>query len=170
MDQVGSEVITEFRPDLVSDACLAPPVDEIPLADIDVPCTASAQRVIERCRTYVECTSALESDLTDHLARAFWNTPECTVAKLMNEDGVLSAEFIASLEAMLGATYGIAPNGESCSANLRLERVIIRAKREAYRRRHMEASSMHLLWGLLRERSGPAIYEWEQAATAENAD
>lgn len=170
MDQVGSEAIPEFRPDLDLEHRVSTPTAEIPLADIDVPFTASAQRVIERCRTYVECATDLGCDLTDHLARAFWNTPECTVAKLMNEDGVLSAEFIASLEAMLGATYGVSPDGESCAANLRLERVIIRAKREAYRRRHTEASSMHLLWGLLRERSGPAIYEWEQAATAETAD
>jgi ATP-dependent Clp protease ATP-binding subunit ClpA len=36
----------------------------------------------------------------------------------------------------------------------RLERVIIRAKREAFRHRHPEVSTLHLLMALIRERAG----------------
>jgi hypothetical protein len=170
MDHIGAEMMASLPLDLGSIGRSFMATDEIPLADIDVRFTVSAIRVIERCQKTLESSPDCLPDLTEHLTRAFWDTPECSVAKLMVEDGILSDEFINCLEVLLGGSYGMSPVIGTPSSNLRLERVIIRAKREAYRRRHPEASTMHLLWGLLRERSGPSIYEWEQAATGMNSD
>jgi len=166
MDHIGEMMSAFVPPADVTSGYVQHTLAEIPLPDIDVPITPAAQRVIDRCAWYVETSYDDSLDLADHFARAFWDVPECSVAKMMNDDGVLSNQFISCLETLLGETWGTA-SYSSTQPILRLERIIIRAKREAYRRRHSEVSSMHLLWGLMRERSGPVIYQWEQAATTE---
>ena len=165
MDHIGDMLSASMPPSAASSGHPNQQFGDLPLSNIDVPLTATAHRLIERCAWYVQTSFDDRLDLIDHFFCAVRETPECTVAKLLNEDGILPAEFISSLEMMLGDSMGTSRTAWSGEPNLRLERVIIRAKREAYRRRHTEVSSMHLLWGLLRERSGPVIYEWEQAAT-----
>ena len=166
MDHIGELMTVGLPPSLAPSDFTAARFDDLPLPNIDVPLTSTAQSVIDRCLVLVNTSRDPRLNLTDHLTRAFWDTPECTVARLMTEDGILNDELVQSIEVMLGD--GIATNraNPGTQPNLRLERVIIRAKREAYRRRHPEVSTMHLLWGLLRERSGPSIYEWERAVSA----
>jgi ATP-dependent Clp protease ATP-binding subunit ClpA len=168
MDLFGDIMTASMPPNAAPTGHTQRPLGDLPLPNIDVPLTPAAQRLIDRCSWHVQTSFDDSLDLIDHFVCAARETPECTVSKLMNEEGILPVEFINAIEQMLGETWSTS-SSYATEPNLRLERVIIRAKREAYRRRHAEVSSMHLLWGLLRERSGPAIYEWERAA-ADHAD
>ena len=115
-------------------------------SDIDVPFTPAAQRVIDRC-----VDSLADGDggyLTDCLLRAISETPESAAAQLIGEHGRSGDELLAALQPLLGRDT---PE-PSQPGPPRLERVVIRAKREAFRRRHTEVSTLHLLMALLRER------------------
>jgi len=166
MDHFGDIMTATVPPNAATSGHAQRSFGDLPLPNIDVPLTAAAQHLIDRCSWYVQTSFDDSLDLVDHFVCAVRETPECTVSKLMNEEGIFPTEFITAIEQMLGDSWSGSSSSFSAEPNLRLERVIIRAKREAYRRRHTEVSSMHLLWGLLRERSGPAIYEWEQSAAA----
>src|SRR3954471_10304111 len=100
MDHIGADVMTSLPLDFGSSGQSYVATDETPLPDIDVRFTVSAQRVIDRCKHSIQTSH--EPDLTGHMTRAFWDTPECSVAKLMSEDGMLSDEFVSCLELMLG--------------------------------------------------------------------
>jgi len=119
--------------------------------DIDVPLTAAAERVLARCVDSLG--DGRDLVLTDRLLRAISDTPESAAAQLIDEHGKSGEELLKVLQVLLGrganaATHANAP---------RLERVVIRAKREAYRRRHAEVSTLHLLMALLRERSANLV-------------
>ena len=152
MDQFGEEMKALLPPDLVptrSDSI----ANSGPAAasDIDVPFTPSAKRVIDRCAENADKRSP-ESLLTEDLLDAILATPECAAAKLISEHGWTTDELLTVLQFILGKeTVPATPAG---SPSPRLERVIIRAKREAFRHHHPEVSSLHLLWALIRERSG----------------
>ena len=144
MDHVGEDTLAQLPPDLLSadDA-------ELP-ADIDVPFTPAAQRVIERS---VEMADLVGGDaiVTEHLLLAITSTPECAAAKLIAEQDASSDSVLAALQSMLGDAARPAAREQP---QPRLERVIIRAKREAFRHRHAEVSTLHLLMALIRERAG----------------
>ena len=144
MDHVGEDTLAQLPPNFTMD-------DEADLpADIDVPFTPAAQRVIERS---VEMADMVGGDaiVTEHLLLAITSTPESAAAQLIAEHDSSSANVLAALESMIGGPDrpAIVDRPEP-----RLERVIIRAKREAFRHRHSEVSTLHLLMALIRERAG----------------
>lgn len=115
--------------------------------DIDVPFTAAAERVLARCVDSLG--DGRDLVLTDRLLRAISDTPESAAAQLIDEHGKSGEELLKALQVLLGRGANAATHANTP----RLERVVIRAKREAYRRRHAEVSTLHLLMALLRERS-----------------
>ena len=163
MDQFGEDILRGLLPDLVPSDSDDGLIDGSSITDIDVPFTGSARRVLERCARYVD-DAGPNASLVDMMMLAFHNTPECAVAHLMPEDEVLSEELLARLEQLLGSDRSMTSADRRPNVDPRLERVIIRAKRDAFRRSHPEVSSVHLLWALIRERSGAQIHAWERAA------
>jgi ATP-dependent Clp protease ATP-binding subunit ClpA len=115
--------------------------------DIDVPFTPAARRVLDRC---VDSLADGHDDLlADSLLRAIAETPESAAAQLIEEHGQPGEELLAALQALL--RNGVVDQEPTSSP--RLERLVIRAKREAYRHSHREVSTLHLLMALLRERA-----------------
>lgn len=157
MDHIGEDTLAGIPPNVVSAEQIASPaMDALQSAaspDIDVPFTPAAQRVLDRCVELADLVGG-EEVMTDHLLLAIASTPECAAAKLIAEhdhssESVLSAlEFVLGKDATANSERKVAP---------RLERVIIRAKREAYRHRHREVSTLHLLMALIRECGGASI-------------
>jgi ATP-dependent Clp protease ATP-binding subunit ClpA len=145
MDHFGEDTLAEIPSDVLADAA-----EPEPRADIDVPFTPAAQRVVERS---IELADLIGGDaiVTEHLLLAITSTPECAAAKLIAEHDGTSGNVISALQSVLDANVRPAPND---SPHPRLERVIIRAKREAFRHRHAEVSTLHLLMALIRERAG----------------
>ena len=144
MDHVGEDTLAQLPPDLMSG-------DGADLsADIDVPFTPAAKRVIERS---VELADMVGGDaiVTEHLLLAITSTPECAAAQLIAEHDSSSESVLSALQSMLGDA---ARPATADQPQPRLERVIIRAKREAFRHRHPEVSTLHLLMALIRERAG----------------
>ena len=92
-----------------------------------------------------------EAIATEHLLLAITSTPECAAAKLIAEQDASSDSVLSALQTMLGDA---AQPVSADQPQPRLERVIIRAKREAFRHRHAEVSTLHLLMALIRERAG----------------
>jgi ATP-dependent Clp protease ATP-binding subunit ClpA len=121
--------------------------DSLVSENIDVPFTPAARRVLDRCADSLADGDA--AVLTDHLLQAISDTPESAAAQLIDEHGDSGEELLTALQTMLGQD---ARDGDPV-INPRLERVVIRAKREAFRRRHPEVSTLHLLMALLRERT-----------------
>ena len=119
MDHVGEDTLAQLPPDVMAG-------DEADLpADIDVPFTPAAQRVIERS---VELADMVGGDaiVTEHLLLAITSTPECAAAQLIAEHGSSSEGALSALQSMLGDT---ARPAAADQPQPRLERVIIRAKR-----------------------------------------
>ena len=164
MDHVGEDTLAQLPPDLMTS-------DDTDLpADIDVPFTPAAQRVIERS---VELADMVGGDaiVTEHLLLAITSTPECAAAQLIAEHDSSSESVLSALQSMLGDTSRLASADQP---QPRLERVIIRAKREAFRHRHPEVSTLHLLMALIRERAGAGYQKLagpnRQAARAGESD
>jgi ATP-dependent Clp protease ATP-binding subunit ClpA len=147
MDHFGEDTLAEMPPDVV----LGEPGRErlVDTPDIDVPFTPAAQRVIERSAELADLVGG-EAVISEHLLLAITSTPECAAAKLIAEQGSSSVSVLSALQSVLGGEAKLDDEQE----NPRLERVIIRAKREAFRNRHSEVSTLHLLMALIRERAG----------------
>lgn len=153
MDQIDVEVQVGIPPDFVPGLFDEEPVEAVIAGpDIDVPYTAVARHVLDRAEEFAYLIGG-EAILTEHLLLAISATPECAAAKLINEfrgstDSLLSAlEFIVGIAGPPLATNQPSP---------RLERVLIRAKREAYRMKHSHVNTLHMLMALIRERQGAA--------------
>jgi ATP-dependent Clp protease ATP-binding subunit ClpA len=153
MDHIGDDILAGIPPDLIPDtrvdAPLTEDVAESTGPDIDVPFTSAAERVIERCVEMAELVGG-DAILAEHLLLAIAGTPECAAAKLIAEHDLSSESMLSALQLVLG------PEAKPISdrhPNPRLERIIIRAKREAFRHGHAEVSTLHLLMALIRERS-----------------
>ena len=144
MDHVGEDTLAQLPPNFMTTDGV-----ELP-ADIDVPFTPAAQRVIERS---VEMADMVGGDaiVTEHLLLAITSTPECAAAQLIAEHDSSSESVLSALQSMIG---GPDQPRTTDQPEPRLERVIIRAKREAFRHRHSEVSTLHLLMALIRERAG----------------
>ena len=144
MDQFSEETLPGPIPELGSRADFNEINDT---EDIDVPFTPAARQVIDRCVDSL--ADGDEQALTGCLLRAISETPRSAAAQLIEEHGESGEHLLTALQALLGCESRC---GEQ-PASPRLERVVIRAKREAYRRQHTEVSTLHLLMALLRERS-----------------
>ena len=143
MDQFSAENLSV----LVLDVDAAELAEQFGSKNIDVPFTPAARRVLDRCVDSL--ADGEEAIFTDHLLRAISATPESAAAQLIDEHGDSGAELLTALQRMLGQN---ARDGD-IETSPRLERVVIRAKREAFRHRHSEVSTLHLLMALLRERN-----------------
>jgi ATP-dependent Clp protease ATP-binding subunit ClpA len=143
MDQFSTENLNV----LVMDEDAAEIAERFPSANIDVPFTPAARRVLDRCVNSL--ADGDEAILTDHLLRAISATPESAAAQLIDEHGDSGAELLSALQTVLGQDV----RDGDLATSPRLERVVIRAKREAFRHRHAEVSTLHLLMALLRERT-----------------
>ncbi len=162
MDHIEVDVLAGIPPDVMSAA-----YDDLEFGSfdgggpgIDVPFTEVAQRVLDRSEEFAEFVGS-DAVLTEHLQLAISSTPECAAAKLIQEHQGSSESLLSALQFVLGA-FG-PPNSENC-VSPRLERVIIRAKREAFRHKHPEVTTVHLLMALIKERSGAAGFPWETPA------
>jgi ATP-dependent Clp protease ATP-binding subunit ClpA len=153
MDQTGEDIQAGIPPDLIpkadTDRPLSEDVVESTGPDIDVPFTPAAQRVIERCAEMADLVGG-DAILTEHLMLAIASTPECAAAKLIAEHNLSSENMLSALQLVLGPETRAVAQGQP---NPRLERIIIRAKREAFRHGHAEASTLHLMMALIRERT-----------------
>ena len=162
MDHIGEDTLAGIPPDLISDGRDDSSARDIPQAsatpDIDVPFTPSAQRVVARCVELAELVGG-GAVLTEHLLLAIASTPECAAAKLISEQEHSSEATIAALKSMLGTDNRATSDRR---ASPRLERIVIRAKREAFRHRHREVSTLHLLMALIRERADLAPFGLER--------
>jgi ATP-dependent Clp protease ATP-binding subunit ClpA len=147
MDHFGEDTLAELPPDVMAGEPGRARLVETP--DIDVPFTPAAQRVIERSAELADLVGG-EAVISEHLLLAITSTPECAAAKLIAEQGSSSDSVLSALQSVLGGED--TPHAEQ--ENPRLERVIIRAKREAFRNCHSEVSTLHLLMALIRERAG----------------
>lgn len=155
MDQIDVEVQVGIPPDLVSGLFAEEPVEAITLEpDIDVPYTAIARRVLDSAEDFANMIGG-QAILTEHLLLAISATPECAAAKLINEFRGSTDSLLSALEFIIGiAGPPLAVNQPSP----RLERVLIRAKREAYRLNHSHVNTLHMLMALIRERQGAACF------------
>ncbi len=91
MDHVGEDTLAQLPPDLMTS-------DDSDLpADIDVPFTPAAQRVIERS---VELADMVGGDaiVTEHLLLAITSTPECAAAQLIAEHDSSSESVLSALQ------------------------------------------------------------------------
>ena len=157
MDHFGEDTLAGIPPDLISGDSERSPVADRPepaaLPDIDVPFTPSARRVIDRCVELADLVGDT-AVMTEHLLLAIASTPESAAAKLIAEHDHSSENALSAIQSILDKDTQ--PTSEHRSTP-RLERVIIRAKREAFRHRHREVSTLHLLMALIRERAGLAF-------------
>ena len=169
MDHIGETMTPGTPTDHVQIGMSIPGPDcaSVGSSDIDLPLTATAQYAVELCALYAETSRDPSLDLVDHLFRAFRDTPGNTVADLMDEDGLPTPALVACLNALVGGDWNA---DRTRLPALRLERVIIRAKREAWRRRHDQVSCLHLLLGLAREQLGAVVYDWETFPASTIAD
>jgi ATP-dependent Clp protease ATP-binding subunit ClpA len=143
MDQFSEEHPAGPVPDLA-----APAQRTVQTADdIDVPFTPAARRVLDRCVDAL--ADGQDEVLADSLLRAIAETPESAAAQLIEEHGQSADDLLAALQVLL--REGAADQEPTSSP--RLERLVIRAKREAFRHSHREVSTLHLLMALLRERA-----------------
>ena len=78
---------------------------------------------------------------------------------MIAEHDLSSESMLSALQFVLGTDAKQIPDHHPSP---RLERVIIRAKREAFRNHHPEVSTLHLLMALIRERAGVALYALER--------
>jgi ATP-dependent Clp protease ATP-binding subunit ClpA len=147
MDQFSEDNPAGPLPDL---GAQAQPVG-VTADDIDVPFTPAARRVLDRCVDAL--ADGQDEVLADSLLRAIADTPESAAAQLIEEHGQSGDELLAALQALL--RDGVADQEPTPSP--RLERLVIRAKREAFRHSHREVSTLHLLMALLRERAASAL-------------
>ena len=148
MDQFSEGDFAGSVADVASEAEL---VDLVVPENIDVPFTPAARRVLDRC---VDSLADGETvALTDHVLKAITETPESAAAQLIDEHGSSGEDLLAALQPLLNQH---ARDGDLVTSP-RLERLVIRAKREAYRRSHPEVSTLHLLMALLREESAAPI-------------
>ena len=165
MDHIGEDTLAGIPPNLISDEAVDSAVADAthysPSPDIDVPFTPSAQRVIDRCVELADLVGG-KAILTEHLLLAIASTPECAAAKLIAEHDHSSESMLSALQFVLGTDTRPIPDHHPSP---RLERVIIRAKREAFRHQHREVSTLHLLMALIRERAGLAVYALERAGS-----
>jgi ATP-dependent Clp protease ATP-binding subunit ClpA len=164
MDQSGEDILAGMPPDLISTespaAALSDECGDSVAPDIDVPFTPAAERVIDRCLELADLVGG-SAVMTEHLLLAIASTPESAAAKLIAENDLSSEGLLAAMQVMLGADNSTLPANPTTP---RLERVIIRAKREAYRHRHSEVSTLHLLMALIRERAGLAMLTLDRTA------
>jgi ATP-dependent Clp protease ATP-binding subunit ClpA len=162
MDHFGEDTLAGIPPNMVSaetnDSSSADATHYTASPDIDVPFTPSAQRVIDRCVELADLVGG-KAILTEHLLLAIAATPECAAAKLIAEHDHSSESMLSALQFVLGSDARPIPDHHPSP---RLERVIIRAKREAFRHQHREVSTLHLLMALIRERAGLALYALER--------
>jgi ATP-dependent Clp protease ATP-binding subunit ClpA len=165
MDHSGEDIQGGMLPDLIpTDVPAAALSDQSPdtvTPDIDVPFTPAAERVIERCLELADLVGG-SAVMTEHLLLAIASTPESAAAKLIAEHDLSSEGLLAAIQVMLGT------DGASVPANAsppRLERIIIRAKREAFRQRHSEVSTLHLLMAVIRERAGLAAHRGDRSTS-----
>ena len=163
MDHFGEDTLAEIPPGALADERGQDRLAEAP--DIDVPFTPAAQRVIERSAELADLVGG-QAVVTEHLLLAITSTPECAAAKLIAEQGSSSGNVLSALQSVLGGDDTPAVDQE----NPRLERVIIRAKREAFRHRHAEVSTLHLLMALIRERAGAGVQKLTGANRLSAAD
>ena len=165
MDHFGEDTLAGVPPNLMAGDPTEPATpashDVTQAPDIDVPFTPSAQRVIDRCVELADLVGG-KAILTEHLLLAIASTPECAAAKLIAEHDLSSESMLAALQFVLGNETKLVPDHHPSP---RLERVIIRAKREAFRHHHPEVSTLHLLMALIRERAGVALYALERPGT-----
>ena len=163
MDHSGEDILGGLLPDLAPPEMDDALLDDASNPNIDVPFTPSAQRILDHCSLYVD-RAGNQAKLVDLMMLAFQNTRECAVAHLLPDGDLMSEDLLARLEHLLGGDLTVTAPDRRPNVDPRLERVIIRAKRDAFRRSHPEVSSIHLLWALIRERSGAQVYAWERAA------
>jgi ATP-dependent Clp protease ATP-binding subunit ClpA len=152
MDHIGNDILAGIPPDLIPDEpaeILAAGDADLSVPDIDVPFTPAAQQVIDRCLDLADLVGG-SAILSEHLLLAIASTPGCAAAKIIAEHDLSTDNLLSALQTLLG-NESSAPPGRQESP--RLERVIIRAKREAYRHSHAEVSTLHLLMALIRERA-----------------
>lgn len=156
MDHFEVTVPDGMPPDLMTAALEEHEIDaELAVEPgIDVPFTPVAQRVLDRCKDFADLIGG-KAVLTEHLLLAISSTPECAAAKLIQEHRGSSESLLSALQFVLGAA---GPPPPEHLPSPRLGRVIVRAKREAYRQNHSEVSTLHLLMGLIKERQGPACF------------
>ena len=150
MDHFGEDTLAGIPPSMMDGESGRDRLGVAP--DIDVPFTPAAQRVIERSAELADLVGG-QAVITEHLLLAITSTPECAAAKLIAEQGSSSDSVLSALQSVLGGDDKPAAEQE----NPRLERVIIRAKREAFRHSHSEVSTLHLLMALIRERAGAGV-------------
>jgi ATP-dependent Clp protease ATP-binding subunit ClpA len=162
MDHFGEDTLAGIPPNLIADepvdSTMADATHYSPSPDIDVPFTPSAQRVIDRCVELADLVGG-KAILTEHLLLAIASTPECAAAKLIAEHDHSSESMLSALQFVLGTDARPIPDHHPSP---RLERVIIRAKREAFRHQHREVSTLHLLMAMIRERAGLALFALER--------
>lgn len=165
MDHSGEEIQAGMPPDLIPTAIPAADLGDqcadAVAPDIDVPFTLAAERVIERCLELADLVGG-SAVMTEHLLLAIASTPESAAAKLIAEHDLSSEGVLAAMHVMLGSDGAAMPANPSAP---RLERIIIRAKREAFRHRHSEVSTLHLLMALIRERAGLAVCSLDRTAS-----
>ena len=152
MDHIGSDILAGMPPDLIPDETLDQMMASDPdlsMPDIDVPFTPAAQQVIDRCLEMADLVGG-NAVLSEHLLLAIASTPGCAAAKIIAEHDLSSDNLLSALQTLLGSESSTSAGRQESP---RLERVIIRAKREAYRHSHAEVSSLHLLMALIRERA-----------------
>jgi ATP-dependent Clp protease ATP-binding subunit ClpA len=156
MDQSGEDIQAGIPPDLIPTGAAADVLSDqcadAVAPDIDVPFTPAAERVIERCLELADLVGG-SAVMTEHLLLAIASTPESAAAKLIAEHDLSSEGLLAAIQGMLGGDSAATPVNPSTP---RLERIIIRAKREAFRHCHTEVSTLHLLMAVIRERAGLA--------------
>jgi ATP-dependent Clp protease ATP-binding subunit ClpA len=163
MDHFGEDTLAEIPPSVLNGERGQDRPAETP--DIDVPLTPAAQRVLERSAELADLVGG-HAVVTEHLLLAIASTPVCAAAKLIAEQDSASESVLSALQSVLGSADK--PAGEE--QNPRLERVIIRAKREAFRHSHSEVSTLHLLMALIRERAGAGVQKLTGASRVSAAD
>jgi ATP-dependent Clp protease ATP-binding subunit ClpC len=155
MDQIDVDVQVGIPPDLVQDLLEDEPTEaSIFEPDIDLPFTAVARRVLDSAEDFAGMIGG-HAILTEHLLLAISATPECAASKLISEFRSSSDSLLTALEFIIGIG---SPPPAATQPSPRLERVLIRAKREAYRMNHTHVNTLHLLMALIRERQGAACF------------
>lgn len=153
MDQIELDVQVGIPPEVMAGVLQEEPVQAFMTEpDIDVPYTAIARHVLDRAEEFAEMIGC-EAVLTEHLLLAISAIPECAAAKLINEFRGSTQSLLSALEFIVGLA---GPPVASQQSSPRLERVLIRAKREAFRMNHSHVNTLHMLMGLIRERQGNA--------------
>jgi ATP-dependent Clp protease ATP-binding subunit ClpC len=93
---------------------------------------------------------------SDHLLLGLALTGGCAAARLLATLDFSTKRIQTELSFILGAPNGDVPVEDQQPYSPRLQRVIEFAAKECAKRRHPEITTLHLLSGLLRERTGIA--------------